>query len=116
MILCALSLMIIGADVGKSSNVIQNEKTVIFIDNDSPASLSAISAFSGFDGIMLIVTNDVNFSFKELKTGYTPIVFMAPSQLALEPDRYYTYVPYRQKGQLKAKFHPKHLFNPVKLC
>lgn len=111
MLLGMMSVLMISFDVGKASNVSNNEKTLVNADFDT-----VINAISSFDGIVLIVCDSPEFAFKKANDLNVVPVGIAPAPVELNLDRPSSYIDYKPNGQLKAKYHSWYLFNPLKLC
>lgn len=112
MLLCTIGLMVICADVGKATNASKTEKTLLIVD-DHPDYLQALKSF---EGTVLVISNNYIDLVTEGVKIFNPPVFLVPVPLESEIDITGSYVPYKQKGFLKPKYHPWYLFNPVKRC
>lgn len=112
MLLCSIGLLALCADVGKASDIAKTEKVLIV--DDHPANF-----------VNYLQTQDLNVtliqpicSFQEtIQITAPPLpLFIYTEPLALNIKLEYGFAAFKQKGYLKAKFHPWYLFNPVKLC
>jgi hypothetical protein len=106
LLLCSLAMMCASESVGKPSDAAKTEKVLFYDDN--PVIVTA------FEDLILVEPVTVA-SYMSRFTPDLP-VFLVPVPVGIELFRRGELVPYKQKGQLKAKFHPEHLFNPVKRC
>ena len=114
MLLCTVGLIFACTDVGLATNASQTEKKALVC---SDYDFYGVTEFvKTFDGTTIIIVNDCQELDINSVLTITPPVFIAPKPVTVEYNLNESFLPYKEKGQLKAKYHSWYLFNPVKLC
>lgn len=107
MFIGALFVCTLAFDVGRAANVTEKEPAELVLND--------LSAFVGYNDV-IVIENHTAFTFENLVDFNLVPVADGVEPLSLEVKLGGSYVPYKEKGQLKAKYHPWYLFNPLKLC
>ncbi len=114
LLLMSLSLICFSADVGKATNASQTNKMLV-ISDDHPVTVQILAELASAD-LIIVQVGYFDTNIESTMKIINPPVFLVPDPVKAEPDLFTGYLNYKQKGQLKAKFHPRYLFNPVKRC
>lgn len=102
-------------DVGKATNVAKTEKKLIIFDEPaSITSVQVIEAITHFQiaDVILIVGSETRLDVQK----YEPLNFISALPPEITSPTPENYLAYKEKLRFKAKFHARHLFNPVKTC